>query len=222
MNNWLAFAGVFALFFATHSIPVRPPVKHRLIRLFGPRGFTITYSALSLLMLALLIRTAQQAPFVLLWAEAPWHRPVVWLGMLIACLILALSIGRPNPFSFGGRNNSRFDPENPGIIGYLRHPLLGVLALWAMLHLLMNGDLAHVLLFGVLSLFALLGHRIIDRRKRREFGADGWATLLSETRKHRRFRPPSRDTVMRIGAGGIVYLLVVFLHPIVIGAAVFP
>jgi uncharacterized membrane protein len=220
MNSWLAFAGVFALFFATHSIPVRPPVKRRLVNLIGPRGFTATYSALSLMMLALLIRAAQQAPFVLLWAEAPWHRPVIWLGMLIACLILALSIGRPNPFSFGGRNNDRFDPENPGIIGYLRHPLLGVLALWAILHLMMNGDIAHVLLFSVLSLFAIIGHRIVDMRKRRELGADAWARLLSEARKHRQFRPPSRGTIIRICAGGIAYLLLVFLHPIVIGAAV--
>ena len=33
-----------------------------------------------------------------------------------------------------------------------------------------NGDLAHVILFGTFAGFALLGQRLIDRRKRREMG----------------------------------------------------
>ncbi len=221
MNGWLIFAGIFALFFATHTIPVRPPIKQHLVRYVGARGFTITYSALSLLMLALLIWGARQAPFVLLWFEAPWHRPMVWLGMFVVCLILAISVGRPNPISFGGRNNGTFDPSYPGIVGYLRHPLLAALALWAGLHVLANGDLAHVLLFGTLFFFALAGQRIVDMRKHRELGPDHWAQLWSETRKLRRLQQPSRVTVLRLGAGVIVYLVLVALHPLVIGRPVF-
>lgn len=221
MSGWLIFAGVFALFFATHSIPVRPPIKRHLVKHIGARGFTIAYSALSLLMLALLIWGARQAPFVLLWSEAAWHRPVVWFGMFAACLILAVSLGRPNPFSFGGRNNGAFDPSNPGIVGYLRHPLLAALALWVGLHVIANGDLAHVLLFGTLSLFALAGRRVVDRRKRRELGPEHWAQLWSKTRRQRRVQQPSHNTILRIGAGVIAYLVLVALHPIVIGLPVF-
>ncbi|WP_282059317.1 NnrU family protein [Roseobacter litoralis] len=221
MSGWLTFAGVFVLFFATHSIPVRPPVKKHLVKHLGAKGFTRAYSALSLLILALLIWAAQQAPFVLLWAEGPWHRPVIWLGMLVACLILTVSIGQPNPFSFGGRNNHAFDPLDAGVIGYLRHPLLNVLALWALLHVLANGDLAHVLLFATLALFALAGPRVIDARKKRDLGADAWLALVSETRSQRRFQVPSRGTMLRLCAGVTVYLMLVYLHPIVIGAPVF-
>lgn len=221
MNSWLAFAGVFALFFATHSIPVRPPVKRRLVALLGARGFTLAYGLLSLVMLALLIWATQQAPFVPLWAEASWHRPVIWLGMLIASLIAALAIGRPNPFSFGGWNNDAFDPQDPGIVGYLRHPLLIAMALWAALHMVMNGDLAHVLLFGTLSFFAIMGRRIVDMRKRRVLGADNWAALWSTVRKARGVRHPSRGVILRICVGVIVYLLLIALHPIVIGLPVF-
>ena len=98
MIGWLTFAGLFLLFFATHSLPVRPPIKRRIVNRIGARGFTIAYSALSLLMLALLIWGAQQTPFLLLWSETPWHRPAVWVGMFAACLIIAVTIGRPNPF----------------------------------------------------------------------------------------------------------------------------
>lgn len=221
MIGWLTFSGVFVLFFATHSIPVRPPVKRRLVNYLGPRGFTTAYAMLSILMLALLIWATQQAPFVLLWAEAPWHRPVVWLGMLVACAIFAASIGRPNPFSFGGRNNETFNPSNSGIIGYLHHPLLGVLALWAALHLLMNGDLAHVILFGTLAFFAFFGQRIVDMRNKRVLGVENWQLLLSETQKRRGLKLPSRGTALRICVGVLVYLLLVALHPAIIGRPVF-
>lgn len=221
MSGWLTFAGVFALFFATHSVPVRPPVKKRLVKHFGARGFTLAYSALSLLVLGLLIWAAQQAPFVKLWAEAAWHRPVIWAGMLVACLILTVAIGQPNPFSFGGRNNDTFDPSDAGIIGFLRHPLLSVLALWALLHVLANGDLAHVLLFGTLALFAFVGPRIIDARKKRDMGAETWQAWVSETRRQRHIQIPSRATMLRLCAGVMVYLVLVFLHPAVIGVPVF-
>ncbi|ABG31319.1 NnrU family protein [Roseobacter denitrificans] len=220
MSGWLTFAGVFALFFATHSIPVRPPVKKRLVRHLGAKGFTTAYSALSLCILALLIWAAGQAPFVLLWAEAAWHRPAILVGMLAACLILAASIGQPNPFSFGGRDNDAFDPTDCGIIGYMRHPLLSVLALWALLHVLANGDLAHVLLFGTLGLFAYVGPRIIDARNRRDMGAEAWEALVGETRRQRRIRVPSPAMMLRLGAGVILYLVLVFLHPVVIGVPV--
>jgi len=221
MTSWLAFACVFALFFVTHSVPVRPPVKRRLVAHLGPRGFTLAYALLSLVMLALLIWATQRAPFVSLWAEAPWHRPVIWLGMFAACVIFAVAIGRPNPFSFGGSNNDAFNPSAPGVVAYLRHPLLSAMALWAILHMVMNGDLAHVLLFGTLAFFAIMGHRIVDKRKKRVLGPENWAQLWAKTRKGRRLSLPSRGFIIRACIGGGVYILLVVLHPIVIGLPVF-
>ena len=60
--GWAGFAAVFAGFFVTHSVPVRPGAKERLVSLLGPRGFGLACSALSLAMLALLIRAAGAAP----------------------------------------------------------------------------------------------------------------------------------------------------------------
>ena len=159
MMGWTGFAAGFAAFFLTHSIPVRPAVKSRLVATIGTRGFGLAYSALSVGMLALLIWSTGEAPFVQLWPQMEWHRHVAHLGMLAVCLMLALSIGRPNPFSFGGSRNDRFDASRPGIVRWTRHPVLLALAIWAGVHMLPNGDLAHVILFGFWAALPLLaGH----------------------------------------------------------------
>jgi uncharacterized membrane protein len=217
--SWTGFMAVFAAFFVTHSIPLRPAVKARLTARLGQRGFGIAYGLLSLVMLALLIGAAGRAPFLELWAQMPWQRHAVQVGMLGACVILALSIGRPNPLSFGGGRSESFDPARPGIVGWVRHPILLVLALWAGLHVLPNGDLAHVILFGVLGAFALLGARLIDRRKQREMGLDRWLALRAAIAKAPRFGTTTAPGVIliRLGLGVVLYALLLWAHPAVIG-----
>lgn len=222
--GWPAFAIVFALFFVTHSIPVRPAVKARLQRTLGQTGFTIGYSFLSLLMLTALIWAAQNAPYVQLWPQAAWHRYLVFFGMLLVCMVLALAVGRPNPFSFGGARNHEFDAAKPGIVRLSRHPLLAAIALWASLHLLPNGDLAHVILFGVFLGFSLLGRRIVDQRNKRQMGSQHWQALLQKTRRAPLFQPPSnlRALALRVGVGITVFALLLLLHPVVIGVSPLP
>ncbi|TFL17258.1 NnrU family protein [Jannaschia formosa] len=219
--TWLGFAGVFAAFFATHSVPLRPAIRQGLVGAIGRPAFGMAYSALSLAMLGLLIHAAGEAPYVMLWPTQPWQYRAVQGGMLVVCLILALSVGRPNPFSFGGARNDRFDPVRPGIVRHLRHPALAALALWAGLHLLPNGDLSHLLLFGTLGAFAAMGRGVIDRRKRREMGADTWEALWRETRRAPRVQAPRTWTglTVRLLAALAAYGALVALHPVVIGVS---
>jgi uncharacterized membrane protein len=58
-----------------------------------------------------------------------------------------------------------------GILRVTRHPLLWGIALWAFAHLLANGDVASVLLFGTFLVLALLGPFLIDAKRRRARGA---------------------------------------------------
>lgn len=179
MSGWIEYATAFAVFFISHSLPVRPRVRARLVALMGPRGFTLAYSVLSVVALAWLIGAAGRLPFVPLWGWAPWQSTVTLVAMALVCAVLALTLGRPNPFSFGGADNESFEPRRPGIVRLTRHPLPLTMALWAFAHLLLNGDVAHVILFGALGPSHFLGHRIIDRRKRRAMG-EAWSTILSE------------------------------------------
>lgn len=212
--DWLELAAAYGAFFSSHSLPVRPPLRPWLVARLGPTGFTITYSALSLIVLAWLISATGRAPWVLLWQWAPWQNLVTLFAMLPVCLILALSIGRPNPFSFGGAHDDRFDPERAGIVRLTRHPLLTALAIWSIAHVLPNGDLAHVILFGSFATFALLGAHMVDRRKMRDLGAD-WQDLhdrMSVSPVLTGFSMP--QTAARVVFGLFLYGSILFLHPV--------
>lgn len=173
MSGWGEYLLAWVLFLASHAIPVRPPVRARLVALCGRRAYLLAYSAVSLLLLYWLLRAAGRAPFVALWpmpAFVPW---LVLAAMLAAAAVMALALGRPNPFSFGG-TAAPFDPANAGILRLTRHPILLTVLLWSLAHLLANGDLAHVLLFGGFALVALLGMHMLDRRNRSRMGAPAW------------------------------------------------
>ncbi|MFP7570098.1 NnrU family protein [Marivita sp. S2033] len=218
--GWLEFIAAWVVFFLTHSLPIRPPMRPWLQHRLGRRGFTLFYSILSLGVLWWLIVAAGRAPYVGLWEWARWQTHVPLAMMLVVCLIAALAIGRPNPFSFGGAQNDRFDPAHAGIVRLTRHPLLLALALWAASHIVPNGDLAHVLLFGTFTLFALFGGRLIDRRRKREMGAD-WAPLKAEvTSSFANARPASwSGALARLALGVALYGVLLWAHPWLFGVS---
>jgi uncharacterized membrane protein len=217
--EWFEFATAFALFFLSHSLPARPPVRHWFQARLGAAGFTLAYSVLSLGVLGWLIGAAGRAPHVPLWDWAPWQAHVPLVVMLPVCLLLGLSIARPNPFSFGGAQNERFDPKRPGIVRLIRHPLLLALALWALAHIVPNGDLAHVILFGTFAGFAILGARIVDRRKRRSMGAE-WQRLRDAVAAAPRW--PMGMAPSRSLAGVALYIAMILLHPVLFGVSPLP
>lgn len=222
--GWTEFIAAFAVFLASHSLLLRPPVKGPLVALLGARGFTLAYSLLSILILAWLIRAAGNAPWIGIWDRAAWQTHATLTLMALVCLVLALGLGRPNPFSFGGMRNAAFDPTRPGVVRWVRHPVLLALALWAGAHLLPNGDLAHVLLFGMFAGFAVMGMGLIDRRKRREVGAGRWKALRAEVATVPLLARPQSWAMLglRLALGVAGYGALIALHPAVIGVSPLP
>jgi len=220
--GWGEFLAAYVAFFLSHALPVRRPLRPWLEARLGRAGFTLAYSALSVVILIWLIGAAGRAPFVSLWPWASWQNHVPLVVMLPVCLIIALSVARPNPFSFGGARNDSFDPAHPGIVRLTRHPLFLALALWAAAHLVPNGDLAHVILFGTFAVFALLGGGLIDTRKRHEMGAR-WQTLRDAVSQAPFLsRSASGAVAFRLAAGVMLYLGLILLHPILFGVSPLP
>ncbi|MEX0301616.1 MAG: NnrU family protein [Leisingera sp.] len=213
--GWLEFTAALLLFLASHAIPVRPPVRPWLVARLGLRGYIIAYSLLSLLILAWLIGAAARAPFV---GVLPYWEIFRWVPLLLmplACLLAVAGMMRQNPLSFGGIGIAPFDPEKPGILEVSRHPLLAAMALWGGAHLLANGDLAHMILFGLFAGFAWMGMGIIDKRKQRQMGQAEWARLSRNTA---RLNPTClRPAPIETSLAAAVFLALLVLHAPVIG-----
>ncbi|MCC5978498.1 MAG: NnrU family protein [Salinarimonas sp.] len=230
ITGWFEFAGVFALFLATHYLPPRPGLRGACVAHLGERVYLAVYSLISLVLLGWLIVAAGRAPFIALWGYAPWQSWVPNLLMPPALLLAAFAIAAPNPFSFGGRRPRNFDSERPGIAGITRHPLLWAIALWAGAHLVPNGNLAHVLLFGFFLAMAFAGMAILDRRARRRMGASQWRDQARSTalipfaaalRGDLRLR--GFDALpTRLAAFAAAYLVLLSLHGPVLGVSPFP
>jgi uncharacterized membrane protein len=175
--GWDELILAFFLFFLSHIIPVRPTIREWLIRHIGEAFYLAAYSVLSIVFFGWLIVAVGRAPYVPLWQFAPWYRWIPNVAMPFACLLLAFGIAAPNPLSIASHNDEAFNPDHPGIVGVTRHPVLWAAALWALSHAIPNGDLAHVLLFGLFGAFSLLGMLAIDARKQRMLGAAEWRRL---------------------------------------------
>lgn len=212
MEGWGEFAAAMAVFLGSHALTARPALKAPLAARLGRGGFTLAYSALSLVLLGWVIVAAGRAPFVALWTPAPWQGWAALGMMLAASILVAQALAGVNPLSFGSRA-APFDPERPGVAGLSRHPLLLGLALWALAHGLANGDLAHLLLFAPMGLFALAGMAAIDARKRRQM--PDWTDLARNAPLigWPRGGLPLWPTLAGVALWGAMILL----HPLVIG-----
>ena len=220
MMAWTEFSLAYVVFLASHSIMLRPAVKRPIVRSLGQRGFTIAYSLLSIAILGWLIMAAGRAPYVEIWPWDPWQNLVPVFGMAVAVAILSLSIGRSNPFSFGGNNACKFNPQEPGLVELTRHPILIALSIWAFTHLVPNGNLAHIVLFGGFGVFSLIGMGVIDRRKKRELGENHWTELLLSSKSSKYLLGmPHRQVMCRLTAGLILYICLLYSHGWLIGVS---
>ena len=228
-SGWLEFVAAYAVFMGSHAVPARPATRARLAALLGERGYLAAYVAASLGTLAWLIVAAGRAPYIALWYPEPWMFWVPALVMPGVCLLIAVAVAAPNPLSFGGANPQRFDPDRPGVAGLTRHPLLWALALWSGAHLLPNGDLAHVALFGGFAMFSLLGMRAIDRRMQRRMGDAAWRHLARRTSLipfvallAGRWRPTESPALLRLFVGIALWLVLLAFHGDLIGVSPLP
>ncbi|MEZ5883312.1 MAG: NnrU family protein [Paracoccaceae bacterium] len=228
MTGWTEFILAFAAFLGSHAIPARPRLRGWLIARMGRAGYVAVFSTLSTALLFWLIFAAGRAPFVPLWDQAPWQRWFVNLAVPLAIMLGTFGIGAPNPFAFEGRDTG-YDPRRPGIVGLVRQPLLWALLLWAGAHLLVNGDLAHVILFGSFAAFALIGMAMLERRKRRQWGDDEFRRLAAHSSPipfaallAGRWCPSSGPSLIRLGVAVLAWAALWHLHAPVIGVSPLP
>lgn len=158
-------------------IPAIPPLRARLVAAMGRRTYLLLYSLASVLALAWLFAATFMLDFLPLWDPAPWQAWVPLVLTPIGLVFLLAGLASPNPASITMR---RPGGEPGAVTAITRHPVLWGFALWAGSHLVPNGDLRSLLLFGSLLAFALLGMVMGDRRARRALGED-WPAIARTT-----------------------------------------
>ena len=187
------------IFFGTHLFSALRPrtagadLKERM----GAGPYMALYSVVSLVGLVLIIygviesRAEIQADQILYVAPA-WGRHLNYALMLLAMIALAAA----------------YVP-----VGYikkaLKHPMLVAIKVWALGHLLANGELYSVLLFGSFLVFAVVDRIALKRRGDTGLPADVAVNPMGD--------------LLAIAIGSAVYAVILFwLHGMIFGAAVWP
>ena len=141
------------LFLGTHSLRIAGDIpRERFIERFGPARFKILYTLASLLGFVMLVYgfgVARDTP-VLLWTPPPAMKHAAYLLTLVAMVLMA----------------AVYVPRN-AIKSTLHHPMVLSVKTWALAHLLANGTLAHLLLFGSMLLWSVLLFKASRARDKR-------------------------------------------------------
>jgi uncharacterized membrane protein len=177
------------IFLGVHSVRiVAPGWRDERIAAMGENRWRLAYTLVSVIGLALIVWG-----YALAWPESPdlWNPPL-WTKHLAALLMLFALIALVASQIPGGR-----------IKKMLKHPMLLAVKIWALAHLLANGDVASILLFG-----GFLAWAVVDRISLKRRGDTGPAVA----------GPVMWDVVAVVG-GIAVYLAFVFgLHLWLFGA----
>lgn len=181
------------LFLGIHLFITRRDARADLIARIGEGGYKIAFSLVSTVGLVLIVwgyATYRATGWIDVWYPPVAMKHITIALMLPAVIMIAASYIR-------GR-----------IYTTLKHPMLAGIKLWALAHLLANGDLGSILLFGSFLAWAVFDR--ISLKRRPDSGA-----------------PPIPvggvgNDAIAVGVGVVAYLALAFaFHPVVIGVPVF-
>jgi uncharacterized membrane protein len=175
----LVCAGVF--FVGIHVLVSGSSLRDRLVGRIGEAGFQGLFSTLSLVGIVWLCMAYGRAPSIALWGSVDAFRPLALVLMIVAALFVVIGLTTPSPTAAGGEGQLDAAEPATGILRVTRHPFLWGVALWATVHLILNGDAASLALFGALLTLALVGPRSIDAKRQARYGAkwDRFAAVTS-------------------------------------------
>jgi uncharacterized membrane protein len=180
------------LFFGVHTLTTQRDLRARVVASVGEGSYKIGYTLVSVAGLALVtwgFANYRATGWIDVWNPPTAFKHITVALMLPAVILVVASYIR-------GR-----------IYTTLKHPMLTGVKLWAAAHLLANGDLGSIILFGSFLAWAVLDRISLKRRP------DSGAPPIP-------VGGPGNDLIA-IAVGVVAYLALAFaFHPVVIGVAV--
>lgn len=218
-----------ALFVGIHVCIAGSRWRDRIVAVIGEAPYLGLFSLLSIAALAWMVRAYRAAPVLPLWGPLPGLRAVALVLMLVAVVLVVVGLTTPSPTATGGTAALDRDDAVRGILRVTRHPFLCGVALWAALHLLLNGDAASLALFGALLVLAVIGPSSIDAKRRRAFGTR-WERFAARTSIVPFAAIAAGRNQLRLGEIGawrlalatVVYVALLLLHGRLFGVPALP
>ena len=142
----LLLAGVL-LWSLVHFYPmVAANHRTKVIKSLGEGPYKGLFSLLIVISIALMVFGWRGSDFVSLYEVPDWGRHLTMLLMLVAFILFGASA---YPSS---------------IKRVIRHPMLTSVVVWAVAHLLSNGDQSSIVLFGGLGVWAIISIFLVNKR----------------------------------------------------------
>jgi uncharacterized membrane protein len=182
-----------ATFLGSHTFVTMRPARSVLVARLGEGPYKILFAIVSFVGLGLIgwgFAEYRAAGFVNIWMPPPWTRHITLLLVWPAIICVAAAY-------------------IPGDIKrVLKHPMLVGVKLWALAHLMANGDLGSIILFGSVLAWAVYDRITLKRR------SDAGAPPIPSGGR--------RNDFFAVAVGTLVYFALGFwFHPWVIGVPVF-
>jgi len=209
-----------ALFFIALHVGVSgTSARGRAIEKLGENVYRALFSLLSLLGIVWLAHAYRAAGYIETWGQLAWFKPIAAFLMLVAFLLVVLGMATPNPMAVGGEKLLMADEPARGIHRVTRHPFLWGVAVWAFVHLIVNGDVASLVLFGSLLVLVFVGMISIDAKRKKACGQhwDSYAAATSiipfQAIKEGRNTPVIAEfKVWQLVVALVLYLAVMHFH----------
>lgn len=182
------------IFIGIHAFTLAREPRAALIGRLGQTGYKLAYSALSLAGFLILwwgYGAYRSSGYIPVWDAPVWTRHIALLVMLpvFPMLLAAYLPGR--------------------IRSTLKHPMILAVKTWALAHLLANGDLGSIVMFGAFLVWAVLAFMSMRRRT----VDNGLLVPLPPAR-------PVNDIIAVVGGLAIYVAFVMGFHRTLIGVGV--
>ena len=164
--------------FLMASLPVRQGIAGR----FGVNAYRGLFSIVSAVGLVWTIWAygAARPATTYLWDPMPVYSMVPVAVMPIVCILLVCAWSTRSPTSVGGEKLVGDPVPAVGIVTVTRHPMMVAVVLWAVAHMVPNGDTATLMLCTGMLILAVGGILHIDYRRRVTLGSD-WGPVALTT-----------------------------------------
>jgi uncharacterized membrane protein len=220
-------AAAAAVFVLMHLLISGTPIRDRITAAIGEGPYMGLFSVASIAALAWLIIAfahARGGPGdTVFWTISPATRhPAIGL-VLLAFLLAIPGLLTNSPTRVAGGGQVDKPTAVTGMTRICRNPFLWGVAVWAAAHLLVNGSLSAIMLFGSLLILGLFGPPSIDAKRLRALG-DRYAAFMAQTSNipfaaiiQGRQKLKIGEIWWRLVVALILFAVILWLHPKLFG-----